>query len=98
MADAANAEDDDHQVRALPEATGRDNQYHQYFVTITPTPGLQRSYVRVSVNQFDDKVIPQPKTYVPLSPQQVVATTLDVIVDERSSSCQSGTRESRTRR
>ena len=59
----------------LPEATGRDNLYHQYFATITPTPG-HNGPIRVSVNQFDDQVIPQPNTYVPLSPQQVVATTL----------------------
>ena len=62
----------------LPEATGRDNEYHQYFVTIAPTPG-HVGPIRVSVNQFDDKVIPLPNTYVPLSPQQVVATMLDVV-------------------
>ena len=62
----------------LPGATGRDNEYHQYFVTIAPTPG-HVGPIRVSVNQFDDKVIPLPNTYVPLSPQQVVATMLDVV-------------------
>ena len=60
----------------LPQATGRDNQYHQYFATITPTPAFN-GYVTISVKQFSDKVIPVPRMYTPLSPQQVVATTLD---------------------
>ena len=59
----------------LPDPTGRDNAYHQYFATITPTPAFN-GYVTVSVKQFSDKVIPVPNVYTPLSPQQVVATTL----------------------
>ena len=60
----------------LPEATGRDNKFHQYFVTINPAPGLTGADVVISVKQFSDKVIPAPNVYVPLSYQQIVATTL----------------------
>ena len=54
---------------ALPQATGRDNKYHQYFATITPTPAFSGD-VTVSVKQFDDKVIPVPRTYTPLGRSQ----------------------------
>ena len=60
----------------FPEATGRDNKYHQYFVTVEPAAGLTGDYVVISVKQFSDKVIPAPNMYVPLSYQQIVATTL----------------------
>ena len=59
----------------LPEPTGRDNKFHQYFVTITPNAG-HNGYVTVSIKQFDDKVLPVPNMYVPLAENQVVATTL----------------------
>ena len=63
-------------VANLPQATGRDNKYHQYFVTVTPNAGLSGADVVISVGQFSDKVIPTPNMYVPLSYQQIVATTL----------------------
>ncbi len=61
---------------SYPAATGRDNKYHQYFVTIEPAPGLSGADVVISVNQFSDKVKPTPRMYVPLSYQEIVATTL----------------------
>ena len=65
----------------LPEATGRDNKYHQYFVTITPDPDLEAgSEVTVSVKQFADNVTdsddPAGKLYVPLTKEQRLAVTL----------------------
>ncbi len=59
----------------LPEATGRDNMYHQYFVTIMPTPGFDGTNV-ISIKQFSDQVLPVGNMYVPLADQQIVATTL----------------------
>ena len=59
----------------LPEATGRDNMYHQYFVTITPNDGLTNAEVVVSVMEFDDKVEPIANTYVPLTDAQIAAPT-----------------------
>ena len=60
----------------LPQATGRDNKFHQYFVTIAPAAGLSGDDVVISLNQFSDKVLPVPNMYVPLSYQEIVATTL----------------------
>lgn len=57
----------------LPQPTGRDNRFHTYFVTITPNPG-HNGEVRVSIKAFDDKVIPTPNKYVPLSDPQLRAT------------------------
>ena len=71
MAGTAAAADTD-----LPQPTGRDNKYHQYFVTIEPNPG-HNGYVTISVKQFMDQVIPLANQYVPLSDQLIVATTLD---------------------
>ena len=59
----------------LPAATGRDNMYHQYFVTVTPNAGFD-GYVTVSMKQFSDKVLPVGNMYVPLSDQEILATTL----------------------
>ena len=59
----------------LPEATGRDNKYHQYFATITPNPGVNGDVI-VSVKQFADNVKPLSKEYVPLTPEQRIAVTL----------------------
>ena len=59
----------------LPEATGRDNMYHQYFVEIVPTPGFDGEN-RISIKQFSDQVLPVGNMYVPLADQQIVATTL----------------------
>ena len=60
----------------FPEPTGRDNQFHQYFVTIKPNAGLSNADVTISIKAFDDKVIPVPNRYVPLSDAQIAATTL----------------------
>ena len=60
----------------LAQATGRDNKYHQYFVTITPDAGLTDADVVISVAQFSDKVIPVANQYVPLTVQEILATTL----------------------
>ena len=60
---------------SLPEATGPDNMYHQYFVTITPNPKVDGSLM-ISVAQFSDNVKPVGKRYVPLTSQQKIATKL----------------------
>ena len=57
-------------------ATGRDGEYHQYLVTITPTPGFVGD-VTVSVAEFDDMEKPVAKTYVPLVKSQRLETGLD---------------------
>ena len=59
----------------LPEATGRDNMYHQYVVTITPHADVEGE-VTISIRQFSDNVLPIPKVYVPLSASQRNATIL----------------------
>ena len=59
----------------FPQATGRDNKYHSYIATITPTPGFDGDVV-ISIGIFDDNVLPVPNRYVPLTPEQRVATTL----------------------
>ena len=59
----------------LPHATGRDNMYYQYFVTITPNAGVNGA-LTISLKQFEDNVIPSSNRYVPLTSQQRVATTL----------------------
>ena len=61
----------------LPEATGRDNKYYQYFATITPNAGLEAgSKVTVSIKQFADNVKPVSKEYIPLTAEQRIAVTL----------------------
>ena len=60
---------------SIPQATGRDNMYHLYRVEVTPNPGAT-GHITVSVGQFDDKVVPLPNTYLPMSTQQRRATTL----------------------
>ena len=61
----------------LPEATGRDNKYYQYFATITPNGGLEAgSKVTVSIKQFADNVKPVSKEYIPLTAEQRIAVTL----------------------
>lgn len=59
----------------LPAATGRDNMFHTYFVTITPNAG-HNGYVTVSIKSFDDKVLPVPNMYTPLTAVQRVSRTL----------------------
>ena len=61
-------------LHTIPQATGRDNMYHLYRVQVTPTGGATGD-ITVSVGQFDDKVLPLPNTYLPLSVQQRRATT-----------------------
>ena len=68
--DAGAAQADD----TIPQATGRDNMYHLYRVQVTPAAGTTGN-ITVSVAQFDDKVLPLPNTYLPLSIQQRRATT-----------------------
>ena len=65
-------------IDALPETTGRDNKYHQYLVTITPTPGFVGD-VTVSVGQFEDMEKPVAKKYVPLLKSQRLERVLRVI-------------------
>ena len=64
-------------VDNFPQATGRDNKYHSYIATISPTPG-HSGPVTVSVLAFDDNVLPVPNRYVPLTAEQRKATTLTV--------------------
>ena len=49
--------------------------YHMYRVMVVPAAGYNGP-VTVSVAQFDDKVLPLPNTYLPLSLQQRRAITL----------------------
>ena len=76
--DAAADTADNGTVEGFPQATGRDNKYHSYIATITPSPGLTaaNAMVTVSVALFDDNVLPVPNRYVPLTAEQRVATTL----------------------
>ena len=67
----------------LPEATGRDNEYHQYFVTITPDAGTN-GYLTVSVKQFMDNVLPIANQYIPLTPEQRVGVTTGVATPARN--------------
>ena len=67
----------------LPDATGRDNLYHQYSAIIEPNAGLD-GYVTVSIKGFADNVLPVAKMYVPLASTQRDATVLSgVAEDER---------------
>ena len=59
---------------AFPRATGRDNAYHLYSVTITPNPDVN-GFVTVSVNNFDDQVLPTPNEFDALTPAELVADT-----------------------
>ena len=58
-----------------PVATGRDNEYHTYSVTITPDGGVNGD-LTVSVKQFEDHVKRVSNEYLPLSAERRVATTL----------------------
>ena len=60
---------------SIPQATGRDNMYHLYRVLVTPASG-HNGPITISVAQFDDKVLPIPRVYLPLSIQQRRAITL----------------------
>ena len=62
-------------LTGLPNATGRDNKYHTYSVTITPDGGVDGD-LTISIKQFMDHVKPVSNQYLPLSAEQRVATTL----------------------
>ena len=62
-------------VANFPEATGRDNMYHSYIATITPTAGFDGD-VTISIGAFEDNTLPVSKKYVPLTAQQRAAVTL----------------------
>ena len=62
-------------IENFPEPTGRDNMFHQYVATITPTPGFDGE-VEISIKQFADNVLPIPRMYVPLTQSQRNATIL----------------------
>ena len=50
----------------------RDNAYHLYSVTITPNADVN-GFVTVSVNNFEDQVLPTPNEYDALTPAELVA-------------------------
>ena len=64
----------------LPEATGRDNMYHQYTAVIEPNAGID-GYVTVSIKGFADNVLPVSKMYVPLASTQRDATVLSGVAE-----------------
>ena len=53
----------------IPEPTGRDNRYWQYRVTIDPARATADNVV-ITVKEFDDRVLPRPKTYKPLTARE----------------------------
>ena len=65
---------------ALPNATGRDNKYYTYSVTITPDAGTKGD-LTISIKQFMDHVKPVSKMYLPVTPEQRVATTLSAAAE-----------------
>ena len=69
-------------ITEIPQATGRDNKYYQYFATITPNPDVD-GYVTISIKQFSDNVKPVSKQYLPLTKEQRLAVTPTVATDER---------------
>ena len=69
-------------ITEIPQATGRDNKYYQYFATIMPNPDVD-GYVTISIKQFADNVKPVSKQYLPLTKEQRLAVTPTVATDER---------------
>ena len=65
---------------SIPTATGRDNEYHTYSVTITPDAGVTGDLI-VSIKQFEDHVKRVSNEYLPLSAEERVATTLATTLD-----------------
>ena len=59
----------------IPTATGRDNEYYTYSVTITPDAGVTGD-LTVSIKQFEDHVKRVSNEYLPLTAEERVATTL----------------------
>ena len=62
----------------FPRPTGRDNAYHLYKVTITPNADVN-GFVTVSVNNFEDQVLPTPNEFDALTPAELVADTPQLI-------------------
>ena len=69
-------------ITEIPQATGRDNKYYQYFATITPNPDVD-GYVTISIKQFSDNVKPVSKQYLPLTKEQRLAVTPTVATVNR---------------
>ena len=77
---------DDAVTSAFPEPTGRDTAYHLYSVTITPNADVN-GFVTVSVNNFEDQVLPTTNEFDALTPAELVADTpqlADLVEEERS--------------
>ena len=53
----------------IPEPTGRDNQYWAYRVMIDPDRATADDVI-ITVKEFDDQVLPNPKTYRPLTERE----------------------------
>ena len=77
---------------AFPRATGRDNAYHLYAVTITPNNDVN-GFVTISLNDFEDQVLPIPNRFDALTDSELVADTpqLTAVVEaERSRRAMNG--------
>ena len=77
---------------AFPEPTGRDTAYHLYSVTITPNNDVN-GFVTVSVNNFEDQVLPTSNKFDALTPAELVADTpqlLPPVEGERSRRAMNG--------
>ena len=72
---ATGSTDDNGTVAHFPQATGRDNMYHSYIATISPNANFPGNVI-VSVESFDDNVLPVPNRYIPVTPEQRDATRL----------------------
>ena len=57
---------------SFPRATGRDNAYHLYSVTITPNADIN-GFVTISVNDFEDQVLPISNRFDALTDAELVA-------------------------
>ena len=77
---------------SFPRATGRDNAYHLYAVTITPNADVN-GFVTVSLNNLEDKVLPTSKEFDALTDAELVADTpqlSDPVEAERSRRAMNG--------
>ena len=66
-----------------PVATGRDNEYYTYSVTITPNAGVTGD-LTVSIKQFEDHKKRVSNEYLPLTAEERVATTLGAAENARN--------------
>ena len=64
----------------FPRATGRDNAYHLYAVTITPNADVN-GFVTISLNNFEDQVLPTPNMFDALTDAELVADTPQLAAD-----------------